>query len=67
MLQSSRQTIFGQGRIKPIGERKRNTVLMIASLSKVKGLSTFMAVAELLPDLHFRLMLSADMNLYRLI
>ena len=48
--------------IKPIGERKRNTVLMIASLSKVKGLSTFMAVAELLPDLHFRLMLSADME-----
>ena len=35
---------------------------MIASLSKVKGLSTFMAVAELLPDLHFRLMLSADME-----
>lgn len=53
--------------IKPIGERKRNTVLMIASLSKVKGLSTFMAVAELLPDPHFRLMLSADMDLYMLI
>lgn len=54
-----------QVRVKPIGKRKRNTVLMIASLSKVKGLSTFMAVAELLPSFHFHLMLSADMKSIR--
>lgn len=52
-------------RMKPIEERKRDTILMIASLSKVKGLSTFMAVAELLPKFHFRLMLSADMESIR--
>ena len=51
--------------IKPVGERKRDTVLMIASLSKVKGLSTFMRVARLLPQLHFRLILSADMRSIR--
>lgn len=52
-------------RMKPIEERKRDTILMIASLSKVKGLSTFMTIAELLPKFHFRLMLSADMESIR--
>lgn len=51
--------------MKPIQERKRDTILMIASLSKIKGLSTFMTVAELLPKFHFRLMLSADMESIR--
>lgn len=51
-----------QVRIKPIEDRKRNTILMIASLSKIKGLSTFMAVAKLLPNFHFRLILSTDMR-----
>ncbi len=51
-----------QIRIRPVGERKRDTVLMIASLSKIKGLSAFMEVAGLLPRFHFRLMLSADMK-----
>jgi len=48
--------------IRPIDERKRNTVLMIASLSKIKGIFNFLELASSLPDLKFRLMLSANME-----
>lgn len=44
----------------PIEERHRNTIIMIASLSKVKGLFTYVDVARKMPDYRFVLILSAD-------
>lgn len=46
--------------ISPILERKRNTVLMISSLSKEKGIDVFCEVAALIPNLQFILVLSTD-------
>ena len=56
------QSFISAVRIRPLNERKRNTVLMIASLSKAKGIFNFLRLAELMPDLRFRLLLSANMN-----
>lgn len=44
----------------PIEERHRNTIIMIASLSKVKGLFTYVDVAHKMPDYRFILILSAN-------
>ncbi len=44
----------------PIEERHRNTIIMIASLSKVKGLFTYVDVARKMPDYRFVLILSAN-------
>lgn len=49
-------------RVKPTQERRRDTVLMIASLSKIKGIFNFLDIAALLPAYRFRLMLSSDMS-----
>lgn len=43
-----------------IEERHRNTIIMIASLSKVKGLFTYVDVARKMPDYRFVLILSAN-------
>ena len=51
--------------VKPVRERKRDTVLMIASLSKLKGIFNFLDIAALLPAYRFRLMLSSDMSSIR--
>ena len=48
-------------RVKPIRERKCDTILMIASLSKLKGIFNFLDIAALLSAYRFRLMLSSDM------
>lgn len=56
------QDFMSKVRICPLAERKRDTVLMIASLSKIKGIFNFLRVANLVPSLRFRLMLSADMD-----
>ena len=46
--------------VRPLSERKRNMVLMIASLSKIKGIFNFLRLASLVPEYHFRLILSAS-------
>ena len=48
--------------IVPIEFRKRNSIIMIASLTKAKGIFTFIDVAKELPCCTFRLILSADMD-----
>lgn len=44
----------------PLSQRKRNTVLMLASLSRGKGVYTFVEVAKRLPQFSFRLVLSTN-------
>lgn len=46
----------------PIEYRKRNSVIMISSLTKVKGIFTYIEVARQLPEYHFRLLISASMD-----
>lgn len=46
--------------IRPLEERTRRQILMITSLFKAKGLDTFVQIARLLPNLSFRLVISAD-------
>lgn len=46
--------------IVPPEKRMRNTVIMIASLTKAKGIDNFIDVAAVLPDIQFILVLSAD-------
>lgn len=46
----------------PLEKRKRNTILMIASLSKSKGIFTFIEAAKRMPHLSFQLVLSASSN-----
>ena len=48
--------------IVPIEERKRNTLLMITSLSKGKGLCAYIEIAKCLPEYTFCLLISADMG-----
>lgn len=47
-------------RVRPIESRPRNTITMISSLSRAKGVGNFVALARRLPDLNFILVLSAD-------
>ena len=44
----------------PIKERKLNNLLMITSLTKAKGIFTYVEVAKRLPQYTFRLLVSAD-------
>ena len=44
----------------PIEQRKRNTILMMSSLSKAKGLLTFIEVAQRMPHFSFCLVISAN-------
>lgn len=46
----------------PVNERKQNTLLMITSLTKAKGIFTYIEVAKQLPEYTFRLLVSADME-----
>lgn len=48
--------------IVPLKKRKRNTILMMSSLLESKGIFTFIKVAKLLPNLSFKLVLSASVN-----
>lgn len=45
---------------RPINERQRNRVLMIASLTLSKGIDVFVEVAKRLPTINFSLVLSAS-------
>lgn len=45
----------------PIEFRNRNRVIMISSLTKAKGIFTYVEVARNLPEYYFRLLISADM------
>lgn len=47
-------------KIVPIEKRNRNTILMITSLSKNKGLFTFIEVARLMPHRFFQLIISTN-------
>ena len=47
---------------RPIDSRSRKEVLMIAALTKAKGVWTFMDVAKVLSEYHFSLVLSAKME-----
>ena len=53
------QSFLSEVKIKPIEQRERNTIIMIASLSKAKGLFTFIDIAQQMPNLFFRLIISA--------
>lgn len=55
-------SFFNAVQMIPLGKRKRNTILMISSLSKAKGVFTFLEVAKLMPHLSFKLVLSASPN-----
>lgn len=44
----------------PINQRNRNTIIMISSLSKAKGVFTFLSISKKLPKLKFILVVSAD-------
>lgn len=46
----------------PIEIRNRNRIIMISSLTKAKGIFTYVEVARQLPEYHFRLLISADMD-----
>lgn len=46
----------------PIEQRKRNTVIMITSLTKAKGIFTYIEVARRVPEYKFRLLVSAQME-----
>lgn len=56
------QVFLSKVHIRPLSERERNTVLMIASLSKIKGIFNFLKLAALVPDVRFRLLLSSEMS-----
>ena len=45
---------------KPLVSRPRNTLLMISSLSTGKGIFNYVELARLMPDLCFRMVISAD-------
>lgn len=53
-------SFFSKVHITPINERKRNSLLMITSLTKAKGIFTYLELARLLPKYTFRLLVSAD-------
>lgn len=44
----------------PPEKRKRNSIIMITSLTKNKGIFTYIELARNMPDLSFRLIVSAD-------
>lgn len=46
----------------PVERRKRNTVIMITSLTKAKGIFTYIEVARKVPEYKFRLLVSADIE-----
>lgn len=46
----------------PIEFRTRNRIVMITSLSKAKGIFTYIEVARQLPEYYFRLLISADID-----
>lgn len=46
----------------PITERKRDTLLMITSLTKAKGIFTYIEVAKQLPEYTCRLLVSANLE-----
>ena len=49
--------------IKPISDRKRNTVQMLCSLDKAKGIFTFISLSKRMPELRFRLIISTEKKL----
>lgn len=53
-------SFISQIKKKPIEERNRNQILMIASLTLTKGLDMFVKLAELIPDCDFSLILNAN-------
>lgn len=49
----------------PVAQRRRDTLILIASLSKAKGIFTYIDVAKKMPEYTFQLMISADMDKIR--
>lgn len=49
-------------KVKPIERRERKVVIMICSLSKVKGIFNYIEVAKKLPQFRFSLIISSDMT-----
>ena len=47
-------------KIRPLVDRPLKTILMVSSLSKAKGVDTFVKIASMLSDLDFHLVLSVD-------
>lgn len=47
-------------RIRPLSERSRTQIIMISSLTLDKGVDIFVRLANLLPEYHFQLIISAD-------
>lgn len=55
------KSFLAEVRMKPIEERERNKIIMISSLTKSKGIFTYIDVAHRMPECTFRLLVSADM------
>lgn len=45
----------------PLEERKRDTIIMVSSLSVAKGIFTFIEIARRLPEYNFKLVISSSM------
>ena len=56
------KSFLSKVRIKPIEERERNVIIMITSLSKAKGIFTYLEVARKLPTRLFFLLVSSDVE-----
>lgn len=52
-------------RVVPVEQRRRDTAILIASLTKAKGIFTYIDVAKKMPEYTFQLMISADMDKIR--
>ena len=49
--------------MRPISERKRNNIIMISSLNKLKGIFMFIEVAQNMPEYNFNLIISQDIKI----
>lgn len=56
------ESYLSKVRVRPLEKRLRNQVLMISSMSIAKGIDTFFVVANQLPQINFRLILSASQS-----
>lgn len=54
------QSFLSKVQIIPVEHRSRKVVLMISSLTKAKGIFTFISLAETMPEFTFKLLISAN-------
>ncbi len=56
------KSFLSQVTVVPVELHTRNVIIMIVSLSKAKGIFTYISVAKKMPDYIFRLIISADID-----